>query len=113
MDWSFASWRLKPNIAIQAQPIWELLYNRPNLLKYQGASKFMKVLSTLDVSGRTIEDENLTRRLALATKITLLRSHDPLDEPDLWRGATERYYEQQQVLLDNRTTVERLAPKNR
>ena len=31
VDWSFQSWRLKPNIAIQAQPIWELLYNRPSL----------------------------------------------------------------------------------
>lgn len=105
VDWSFASWRLKPNIAIQAQPIWELFYNRPNLLKYQGASKFMKVLSTLDVSGGTIEDENLTRRLALATKITLFRSHDPLDEPDLWKGATERFYEQRQALLDNRNQL--------
>lgn len=102
VDWSFASWRLKPNIAIQAQPIWELFYNRSNLLKYQGASKFMKMLSTLDVSGGTIEDENLTRRLAVATKITIFRSHDPLDEPDLFRGATERFYEQRQPLSDLR-----------
>lgn len=105
VDWSFASWRLKPNIAIQAQPIWEIAYNRSNLQKYQAASKFMKTLSTLDVSAGTIEDENLTRRLAVATKITLFRSHDPLDEPDLLRGTTERYYEQRQQLLN---TVQQL-----
>jgi hypothetical protein len=100
VDWSFASWRLKPNIAVQAQPIWELLYNRPNLQKYQAAPKLMKILSTLDLSAGTIEDENLARRLAIATKITLLKSHDALDEPALLRAATERYYEQQQQLLD-------------
>lgn len=102
VDWSFASWRLKPNIAIQAQPIWELLYNRPNLQKYQNASKWMKVLSTLDISAGTIEDDNLVRRLAVATKFTLFRSHDPLDEPALLRGSTERYYEQRQQFIDTK-----------
>ncbi|MDF7818524.1 hypothetical protein P1X15_12995 [Runella sp. MFBS21] len=101
VDWSFQSWRLKPNIAIQAQPIWELLYNRPSLQKYQNASKLMKLLSTLDVSGGTIEDEDLMRRLAIAAKITLFRSHDPLDEPDLVRGATEQFFEQRQEILQN------------
>ncbi|MDF7816834.1 hypothetical protein P1X15_04470 [Runella sp. MFBS21] len=100
VDWSFASWRLKPNIAIQAQPIWEIFYNRANLQKYQGATKWMKLLSTLDVSAGTIEDDNQLRRLAIAAKITLFRSHDPMDEPDLLRGATERYYEQRQELIN-------------
>lgn len=95
VDWSFQSWRLKPNIAIQAQPIWELFYNRTNLLKYQSATKFAKMLSTLDISAGTIEDDLLNRKLAGAVKITLFRSHDPLDEPALYRGPTEQFYEQQ------------------
>ncbi|MCA0229335.1 MAG: hypothetical protein LCH91_02650 [Bacteroidetes bacterium] len=106
VDWSFASWRLKPNIAIQAQPVWELLYNRPKLQKYQAASKLMKTLSTLDISAGTIEDENLTRRLAVATKITLFRSHDALDEPDLFKNATQRFEQQQKSLLDMRRDLE-------
>lgn len=96
VDWSFQSWRLKPNIAIQAQPVWELLYNRNDLLKYQGASKFMKVLSTLDLSFGTIEDDLQNRRLAGAAKVTLFREEDPLDVPELYRQVTEEFYQQQQ-----------------
>src|SRR5689334_7488751 len=38
VDWSFKSWKLNPNLAIQAQPIWEMFYNRKNLNRYQEAS---------------------------------------------------------------------------
>jgi hypothetical protein len=101
VDWSFASWRLKPNIAIQAQPIWELLYNRPNLNKYWSASKLMKMLSTVDFSAGTVEDADLNRRLAVATKITLLKSHDALDQPELFSEDIEKYYEQRDAILLN------------
>jgi hypothetical protein len=106
VDWSFQSWRLKPNIAIQAQPIWEIFYNRPNLLKYQSASKLAKMLSTIDISAGTVEDDDLNRRLAGAVKVTLFRSHDPLDEPALYRGPTEEFYEQQSQLKGLVTQLE-------
>src|SRR5207248_7754004 len=35
VDWSFKSWRLSPNLAIQAQPFWELIYNRKDLTRYR------------------------------------------------------------------------------
>src|SRR5215213_5960205 len=35
VDWSFKSWKLSPNLAIQSQPIWEMFYNRKDLSKYQ------------------------------------------------------------------------------
>ena len=31
VDWSFKSWKLSPNLAIQSQPIWEMFYNRKDL----------------------------------------------------------------------------------
>ncbi len=94
VDWSFRSYRLRPNIAIQAQPIWEIFYNRPHLTRYQRASKFSKMLSTLDLSFGTVEDENQNRRLAMAAKITLLRSKDPLDQPELYNNLTEEFFQQ-------------------
>ncbi|MDJ1500268.1 hypothetical protein [Xanthocytophaga agilis] len=94
VDWSFRSWRLRPNIAIQAQPIWEIFYNRPHLTRYQRANRFSKMLSTLDLSFGTVEDENQNRRLAMATKLTLFRSKDPLDQPDLYNNLTEEFYQQ-------------------
>lgn len=91
VDWSFRSWRLKPNLAIQAQPIWEALYNRPTLNRYQKASPFMKTLSTLDVSAGTIEDDALHRRASLAMKINLFRQHDPLKDMRLFVGIDSAY----------------------
>jgi hypothetical protein len=88
VDWSFRSWRLKPNLAIQAQPIWEIFYNRANLRDYQRASSFLKTLSTLDFSAGTIEDDIQNRRVAIATKINLYRERDPLSDIELFAEDT-------------------------
>ncbi len=94
VDWSFRSWRLKPNLAIQAQPVWEALYNRPTLNRYRKASPFMKTLSTLDISAGTIEDDVLSRRASMAVKINLYRQHDPLKDMKLFAGVDTNYEKQ-------------------
>lgn len=98
VDWSFRSWRLKPNLALQAQPIWELLYNRPDLTKYRTATKWMKVLSSLDLSAGTIEDDDLTRRLAIAAKINLYKSEDPLDSKELFTEIENAYLKKAMII---------------
>jgi len=95
VDWSFRSYRLRPNLAIQAQPIWEIFYNRPHLTRYQRASKFSKMLSTLDLSFGTVEDDKQNRRLAIASKITLFRGKDPLDQAELYNNMTDEFFQQQ------------------
>ena len=50
VDWSFKSYKLNPNLALQSQPVWEIFYNRKDLSKYQKASVFMRKLATLDIS---------------------------------------------------------------
>ncbi|MEY3368176.1 MAG: hypothetical protein RI973_1331 [Bacteroidota bacterium] len=85
VDWSFRSYRLSPNLAIQAQPVWELLYNRKSLSKYQEASPLMRKLSTLDVSLGTVENENGERRIGYGIKMNLLKQRDPLMIKDLYK----------------------------
>ncbi|MBK8244847.1 MAG: hypothetical protein IPK88_15590 [Saprospiraceae bacterium] len=104
VDWSFKSWRLKPNIALQAQPIWEILYNRSSLDKYRKASKLMQMLSTVDVSAGTIEDETLVRRLSWATKITLYRQKDALLNPSLFQK-TDSLFNERRVLITEKLEV--------
>lgn len=84
VDWSFRSWRLKPNLALQAQPIWEICYNRADLNKYRKASAFGRLLSTLDISAGTVEDDDQSRRASLSTKINLYRQKDPLMDKKLF-----------------------------
>ncbi|WP_345257112.1 hypothetical protein [Flaviaesturariibacter amylovorans] len=78
VDWSMRNWRLNPNIAIQAQPIWELAYNRRPLDKYQRATPFQHRLSSLDVSLGTVQTEAADRRIGWALKLNVYRQRDPL-----------------------------------
>lgn len=91
VDWSFQSWRLNPNLAIQAQPVWELLYNRPSLEKYRRASGFMRTLSTMDLSAGTLVDNENNRKVAIALKFNLYRQKDPLLDAKLFKQMDKEY----------------------
>ena len=98
VDWSFKSWRLNPNIAIQSQPIWELLYRRKDLKKYQRADYFMRRLASLDVSLGTVQNEESDRRIGFAGKMNILKGRDPLMEKDLYEEISVRFQEEQTTL---------------
>lgn len=98
VDWSFKSWRLNPNLAIQSQPVWELFYNRKDLSKYQSASKFMRRLASLDVSIGTVQDENNDRRIGFAAKMNLFKQRDPLMASELYAGISEKFKTEKQDL---------------
>ena len=115
VDWSFKSWRLNPNLAIQSQPVWELLYNRRGLEKYQQASPFMRRLASLDLSIGSVQDENDDRRIGFAAKINLLKQRDPLMAKELYLDISERFQiektelqeqlKQQRIALDTTTDI--------
>lgn len=98
VDWSFKSYKLSPNLAIQAQPFWEAFFNRDNLYRYQNASWMMKTLSTFDVSAGTVEDEWSNRKLAYAAKINLYRSYDAWDTDDEFTDAVDDYYSERRTI---------------
>jgi hypothetical protein len=91
VDWSFKSWRLNPNLALQSQPFWEMFYNRKDLSKYQNASSFMRKLASVDLSVGSVQDENGDRRIGLAVKVNLIRRNDPLMERELYADIGERF----------------------
>lgn len=99
VDWSFKSWRLNPNLAIQSQPVWELLYNRKDLSKYQNASGLMRRLSSLDISIGSVQDENNDRRIGLAAKMNLFKERDPLMARELYGDIGERFAKEKTDLL--------------
>jgi hypothetical protein len=98
VDWAFRSYSLSPNFAIEIQPIWEALYNRPYLRKYRNDSPFQRMMSTLSFSvgafQREINNDSLRivkevvqivpREsikkwfMSAAFKLTLYREFDPL-----------------------------------
>lgn len=98
VDWSFKSWRLNPNLAIQSQPVWELLYNRKDLNKYQSASRFMRRMASLDVSIGSVQDENNDRRIGFAAKVNLFKQKDPLMARELYGGISEKFKAEKEEL---------------
>ncbi|PSR55886.1 hypothetical protein AHMF7605_21470 [Adhaeribacter arboris] len=76
-DWVFQGEGLAPNIAIEAQPIWLLFYDKTSLKNYQDQDWLPRTLSTLSVSLGTVEQENVSS-LAFAFKINLYREADPI-----------------------------------
>lgn len=94
VDWSFKSWRLNPNLAIQSQPFWELIYNRKDLSKYQQASGFMRRLASVDLSIGSVQDENNDRRIGYAIKLNLLKQRDPLLAKDLYIDIGDKYFKE-------------------
>lgn len=91
VDWSFKSWKLNPNLAIQSQPIWELLYNRKDLDKYQQASRFMRRMASADLSVGSVLDENNDRRIGYAIKLNLFKQRDPLMAKELYVDIGDKY----------------------
>ena len=91
VDWSFKSWKLNPNLAIQSQPVWEMLYNRKTLTKYQNASSFMRRLSSLDISIGSVQNEDNDRRIGFAAKLNVFDQKDPLMAEEIYAGIDEKY----------------------
>ncbi|QQS29603.1 MAG: hypothetical protein IPM47_01225 [Sphingobacteriales bacterium] len=82
VDWSLRTYSFQPNLAIEAQPLWHLLYDRAPLSKYQKANPLLKMLSTLSGSVGIVSRDSLNN-LAWGFKMNIYRSRDPLSDPEL------------------------------
>lgn len=100
VDWSFKSWRLNPNLALQSQPFWEIFFNRKDLSRYQQASPFMRKLASLDLSLGTVQNEENDRRIGGAVKLNLLKQKDPLLARELYEDIGLRFSEEKKSLED-------------
>ncbi|MEY4926481.1 MAG: hypothetical protein RI894_917 [Bacteroidota bacterium] len=98
VDWSLRSYSISPNIAIEVQPVWEILYNKAHLTKYRKATPFMRSLSTLSLSAGTFQKDN-AHSAALAAKVTLWRELDPLMDDEYYLGLEEEYLEMKKSLV--------------
>lgn len=85
VDWSLKSYRLAPNLALEMQPVWLMVYNKNNdVTRYRKAGYLMRTLSTLSASAGTLDGNDTTRFFSYALKLNLYRSHDPLLDEQLY-----------------------------
>ena len=105
VDWSFKSYKVSPNLAIESQPFWEIFYNRKPISKYQQASKFMRFLSSTDFSLGTVQNENAERRMGYAVKMSLFKSKDPLLDGEIYEGIDEKFTSEKEELIKKITEI--------
>ncbi|MBK8483734.1 MAG: hypothetical protein IPO86_12570 [Saprospiraceae bacterium] len=124
VDWSFKSYGLTPNLAIQTQPINEIYFNTPKKLKnYYKRSKFLKQLASLDLSAGTVdgntelETKSVTfkdiegidsivniennwriRSFSYAVKLNLYKEYEPLNDKLIFRNVMKEYDEKKSDL---------------
>jgi len=99
VDWSFKSWKLSPNLALESQPVWEVFYNRKELTKYQNASSFMRRMASIDVSIGSVQDEDNNRRIGFAGKINLYKEKDPLLAKEMYEDISVKYKKEKKELV--------------
>lgn len=78
VDWSLKNYSIAPNLALEAQPIWLLGFNKKDLKHYRKASPIMRSLSTLTISAGTVAINDSSSWVAYGGKINLYREKDPL-----------------------------------
>ena len=126
VDWSFRSYGLSPNLAIQAQPFWEIYFNSPKKVnRYKYAPRWLKFLSSFDVSAGTVEGNSdirteeiilknsegkdstviieknwKVRSFAYALKINLYKEKDPLENNKIFTSLLKEYEENKTILND-------------
>ena len=121
VDWSFKTYGLAPNLALQTQPINELFFNTPKTEWLQESSSMETILSTLDLSMGTVDGPNdvetnsrfvktsegldlliitqnnwRLRSFAYAFKLNLYSQFDPLKERKIFSKALKEYAEEKQ-----------------
>lgn len=99
VDWRIKNYNLAPDLALEAQPLWVLYYDRKGLDEYRRATPFMKTLSTLSVSFGTAKNDGINH-FAYALKMSLFREKDPLSDPALLKQMAEELAEQQGPLKE-------------
>jgi hypothetical protein len=101
VDWSFKNWRVNPNLAIQAQPFWEMFYNKKNVEKYQQATYLQRMFASLDLSVGTIQTEIEDRRIGGALKMSLYQQSDPLLIKGAYDDVQKAFAEELEQLKQN------------
>lgn len=108
VDWSLTNgqgYTISPGIAIEAQPIWMLFFDRAGAAKYRSATPLARTFSTLSLSlGTTASNDK--NWLAWGAKLNLYRQHDPLNDAKFLRTLEETTEDAKDTLLLKIKTLE-------
>jgi len=82
VDWRIKNYKVAPDLALEAQPVWLLYYDRHDLDRYRRATSLQKTLSTMSFSFATAKIDNVNH-MSTAIKFNIYREKDPIMDKKL------------------------------
>lgn len=76
VDWRIKNYKVAPDLALEAQPLWWLHYRKKTPKAYLNISPFERILSTATFSLATAKIDNVNH-LAYAYKFNIYKEYDP------------------------------------
>lgn len=76
VDWRIKNYKLAPDLALEAQPLWWLYFRKKSPAEYTRMSPLARVLSTASVSLATAKIDNVNH-LSYAVKLNVYKENDP------------------------------------
>ena len=100
VDWRIKNYKLAPDLAIEAQPLWWLYYRRKSPKEFLKTNKFQKILSTLTMSLATAKIDN-ANHMAYAAKVNLYKEYDPYSDFEIIKTYEEQIIKEIKPLSDS------------
>ena len=76
VDWRIKNYKLAPDLALEAQPLWWLYFRTKSPSEYTRMNPIARVLSTTSISLATAKIDN-ANHLSYAAKINVYKENDP------------------------------------
>jgi len=99
VDWRIKNYKLAPDLALEAQPIWAFFQKKRGIEAYRKSSALTKLFSTTSFSFGTAKIDNVNH-MAYAIKLNLHKEKDPLLDNEAILKKEQELLEQIQPILE-------------
>jgi len=89
VDWRIKNYKVAPDLALEATPIWHFYYKNKGLEHYRKSSAFAKKLTTLSLSFGTAKIDGINHA-AIAAKMNLYEGNDPKQDTSMYEEVCRR-----------------------
>lgn len=110
VDWRIKNYKVAPDLALEAQPLWWLYFKKQGPEALMKATKIEQILSTTSFSLATAKIDNVNH-MSYALKFNLYKEHDPLFDAARLKESNADFKEDIKPLNNELDSLQRLYIK--
>lgn len=99
VDWRIKNYKLAPDLALEAQPLWYLYYRKKSPSYYSTLDPVQRILSTTSLSLATAKIDN-ANHLSYAVKLNVYKEHDPYLDTKRVKSKEDEIKKETKKLID-------------